>query len=176
MKEVLHFTYKSPENLTRLLCDIHYEKTHNSREIAIYHERFTNEPDSLYLDFMTTLYPNGITIDVKQIEELCEYIDDFLSKDEQAKDIKAKYDMAEYESYVYFDIDKTVYPCSYASHMQMVKNICVDYFKGFDKDELSDEKIADFIIKHFKIKSSFSTVNTIAMDSRYIRDCIVFDS
>lgn len=176
MKKTLHFTYQSPENLVRLLCGIHYEKTHNSREIAIYHERFTNEPNSLYLDFMTTLYPNGITIDVKQIEELCEYIDVFLSKDEQAKDIKAKYDMAEYESYVYFDIDKKVYPCKYGSHQKIVKDICVDYFKGFDKDELSAEKISDFIIKHFKIESRFSTVNTIARDSKYILDCIIFDT
>lgn len=175
MKETVHFRYKTPENLTRLLCNIYYEQTHTSREIGIYHERFKNEPDSIFLGFMTTLYPNGITIGEQQIKELCEYIDNFLNSDEQTKDIKAKYDMAEYDSYVYFDIDKTVYPCSHTSHQQTVKNICIDYFKGFDKSDLSSEKIGKFIREHFIVKSRFSTVETIAQDSGYITRCILFD-
>ena len=174
MNGKIHFTYKSPENFTRLLCNIYYEQTHTGRENFIYRERFKTEPDSLFLDFMTTLYPKGITIGQKQIEELCSYIDIYLDNDEKAKDIKAKYDMIVFDSYVYFDIDKKVYPCSYCSHSQTIKNICADYFKGFDKSELSVEMIHDFIVKHFVVKSMFSTAESIANDSFFIRNCIIF--
>ena len=175
MKETIHFRYKSPENFVRLLCEVVYEQKHSPRDIAIYHERFDNETDEFFANMLKMLFPEGGAIGEKEIHRCVAWIDDFLLYDEQTKDIEVKYDMAEYDSYVYFDIDKKVYPCSYTSHQQTVKEICVDYFKGFDKSDLSAEKVADFIKKHFIVKSQFSTAETIARDSQYIMDCIVFD-
>ena len=168
MSETLHFSYRSPENFVRLLCDIVYEKEHSPRDIAIYHERFDDETDEFFATMLKQLFPEGATIGEKEINQCVSWIDNFLSHDEQTKDIKVRYDMVECESYVYFDIDKKVYPCSHTAHSQVVKNICVDYFKGFDESEITPEKVADFIRNHFVVKSRFSTAGSIANDSAYI--------
>lgn len=57
---------------------------------------------------------------------------------------------------------------------ETVKNICVDYFKGFDVHDLSVEKVKKFILDNFIVRSSFSSVESIARDARYIHDCIIF--
>lgn len=174
MTETISFRYNSPENFTRLLCEIVYEQTHTPREISIYHKRFDNEADTFFYNMLVKLYPNGATIDEKAINECVKFIDNFLANDERAKDIKAEYEWANCDSGVYFDIDKKVYYCRSSSHQQTIKNICVDYFKGFDNRELSEEYVRHFILEHFRVKSYFSTVETIANDARYIRDCIFF--
>lgn len=176
MTKTLHFSYQSPENLVRLLCEVVYEKKHTPREIAIYHERFDGENDEFFAKMLVKLFPEGATVGEKEINQCVEWIDNFLEKDGQAQDIRVKYDMIDYDSYVYFDIDKKVYPCDHTSHQQMVKNICVDYFRGFDSSELSVEQVADFIKTHFVVKSSFSSAETIARDARYILDCIIFEN
>ena len=173
MTKTLHFSYRSPENFVRLLCNIVYEKEHSPREIAIYHERFDDESDEFFANMLKMLFPEGGTIGEKEIHRCVVWIDDFLSWDEQTKDIKVRYDMVDYESYVYFDIDKKVYPCDHTSHSMMVKNICVDYFKGFDESDITPEKVADFIRSHFVVKSRFSTAGSIANDSAYICRCIL---
>lgn len=175
MSETLHFSYRSPENLVRLLCNVVYEQEHSSREIAVYHERFENETDEFFADMLTQLFPEGATIGQDEIHKCVNWIDNFLDHDDQTKDIKVRYDMTECESYVYFDIDKKVYPCDHTSHSMMVKNICVDYFKGFDESDITPEKVADFIRNHFVVKSRFSTAGSIAEDSAYICRCILMD-
>lgn len=176
MAETLHFRYQSPENLVRLLCEVVYEKKHTPREIAIYHERFDGETDEFFAKMLVKLFPEGATVGEKEINQCVEWIDNFLEKDGQAQDIRVKYDMATLSSYVYFDIDKVVYPCEHTSHQQMVKKICVDYFRGFDSSELSVEQVADFIETHFVVESPFSSAKTIARDARYILDCIIFEN
>lgn len=176
MAETLHFRYQSPENLVRLLCEVVYEKKHTSREIAVYHERFDDESDEFFAKMLLKLFPEGATVGEQEINRCVEWIDNFLDHDERTKDIKVRYDMIDYDSYVYFDIDKKVYPCDHTSHQQMVKNICVDYFRGFDMSELDEDKVADFIKTHFVVESSFSSAETIARDARYILDCIIFEN
>ena len=168
MTKTVHFRYRSPENFVRLLCDIVYEKKHSPMEITVYHERFADETDDFFANMLLELFPNGATIGEKEIDRCVEWIDLFLSKDGQAKDIRVKYDMECYSSYVYFDIDKIIYPCDYCSHQQTVEKICVDYFRGFDSSDLTVEKIAKFIREHFVVKSSFSSAESIARDARYI--------
>lgn len=175
MTETLHFRYQSPENLVRLLCEVVYEKEHTPRQIAIYHERFDDESDEFFANMLVKLFPEGATVGEKEINQCVEWIDNFLDHDEQTKDIKVRYDMVDHESYVYFDIDKKVYPCDHTSHSMMVKKICVDYFKGFDESDITPEKVADFIRDHFVVKSRFSTASSIANDSAYICRCILMD-
>lgn len=175
MTETLHFRYQSPENLVRLLCEIVYEKEHSSREVAVYHERFDKESDEFFAKMLEQLFPEGANIGEQEIHRCVEWIDNFLSYDDQTKDIRVRYDMIDYESYVYFNIDKKVYPCSHTSHSMMVRDICKDYFKGFDESDITPEKVADFIRNHFVVKSRFSTAASIAQDSEYICRCILMD-
>lgn len=175
MTETIHFKYKSVENFVRLLVTIQYEKTHNAREIHLFHRRFDKENDDIFYQFLIELFPEGGNIGEEELKALVKHIEHFLDTDEEAKDISVEWDMQHQSSYVFFKIDKKVYNCSYASHQQTVKNICVDYFKGFDPHELSVEMVEKFITENFVVKSDFSTAETIARDARYIRDCIIFN-
>lgn len=176
MKETLHFRYESVENIVRLMVTIQYEKTHNPRDIDIYHQRFDKESDNIFYEFMVKLFPDGVTIGEKEINDLIKHIEFFLEIDEEAKDIAFQYDLIHRSSYVAFIIDKKIYDCSYASHQQTLKKICVDYFKGFSHDELSVESVKKFILDNFIVRSSFSSVETLARDARYIYDCIIFEN
>lgn len=175
MKETLHFSYESPENLVRLLTNINYEKTHSNMEISIYYQRLDKEPDSFFYDVMCKLYPSGTTVDIKEIQEITEYIHNFLETDEEAKELKAQWEMQHLSSYVYFKLDKKVYPCGFAKHSKTVRDICVDYFKDFEKDILTVEMIEKFILDNFTIASSNSSIYSIAKDSYFIYECILFN-
>lgn len=173
-KETLHFTYESPENLVRLLVGINYEKTHSMREISIYRERLDKEEDSFFYKIMCELYPDGCTIDVKQIQEITDRIHSFLETDEEAKDIRLRYEMHDCKSYVYYKLDKHLYPCKVGEHAMIIRECCVDYFKDVEIEQTTPEKVRQFILDNFIIKSEFSTLKGIANDS-YIHRCCVLD-
>lgn len=175
-KEYISFRYESVENLVRLLVTIQYEKTHNSREIELFHKRFDKEPDDIFGEFLVKLYPQGANIGEKEINALVNHIDYFMDTDEEAKDLEIQQQLKYLSSYVYFKIDKKIYTCSFASHQQTIRDICVDYFKGFDMHDLSVEKVKRFILNNFLVRSSFSTVETIADDAYFIYNCIMFDN
>lgn len=175
MKEALHFRYESVENLVRLLVTIQFEKTQTERLKYVFHKRLDKENDDIFYQFLVELYPEGVTVGENEINALVSHIKHFLETDDEVKDFLVEWDMQHYSSYVYFKIDKKVHNCSYASHQQKVKEICCDYFRGFDPHDLSVEMVEKFIVDNFIVKSAFSTAETIARDARYIRDCIIFN-
>lgn len=174
MSEKIPFTYSSFSNLIRLLCDVFYESHHSKEEICVYHERFKSEPDSLFFDFISTLFPDGCTVGEKELSQLCNYIDLFLEKDELSNEIRLKRDLENLDSYVYFDIDKKIYLCEFCSHANVVRDICIDYFSAFEKEDLTVDMVENFIVDHFVVKSSFSSAKKISKDAFYIFNCILF--
>lgn len=174
MSKQLHFTYESAENLTRLLINIRYEQTHSNREISIYHERFDDESDNFFYDIMCKLYHDGITIGQKEIDELVEYIHKYLETDESTADIRMRYRKRDIDTWVYFKLDKTLFPCKTAEHTRIVKEIAVDYFKDVDPHSLTQDMVTKFIVDNIEIKSEFSTIEKIATD-RYIYQCCCFN-
>ena len=167
MAETLNFTYKSIGNFVRLLSTIKYEQTHNSRDIAIWHEKFDNDDgDSLFETFLEKLFPNGGTIDIEHIENLIKYIENWLDKDEETRQIRNKYIKLDNPYWVYFKIDDIVRPCRFGDHAKVVRDICIDYFRGFN--EISEDELRKFILNNFKVNSDNTTIQTIANDSKYL--------
>lgn len=173
-KQTLHFSYKSIGNFVRLLVTIQFENTHNSRDISIFHQRFRNEPDELFEEFLTELYPNGGTIGENEITNLTSYIHNFLQKDEAARDLYVTYDKHTYDSYVYFKPDKTVHYAEFGNHSNLVTQICCDYFKDFSPDEINLDYLKKFILENFEIKSDNTTVEKVSCDAAYIGRKIIF--
>lgn len=161
MPEQLYFRYESIGNILRLLVSITYEKTHNSEYIAIYHERFDNEPDEIFESFAEKLYPEGCTIDKPEIENIVKYIDYFMEHDAKTKSIKFKRDKNRYNSYVANIIDEIIIPAGVGQHAQIVQNQCIDYFKHFDAKDLTRDVITNFIRNNIEIKSDFTTIAKI---------------
>ena len=168
------FSYKSIGNFARLLVTIQIEKTKSQRDMIVFHRRFDKEDDEVFESFLCELYPSGVTIGEKEINELVSFVVEFMKKDVEAQNLYVDYDKKHFSSYVYFKVDNKVFPASHTSHMILVKDICRDYFKGFEN--LSVDYVEKFIKENFEIKSDFSSAESIVRDARYIRDCIVLGS
>lgn len=170
MSEKLHFKYQSIGNIVRLLITIQIEKTKTDRDRFVYHKRLDKEKDDFFENFLLELYPNGVTIGENEINQLIEFTIDFLSKDKESKHWYVEWDKSHLTSYVYFKIDDKVYSADYLSHFGIVKDICCDYFKGFEKIDI--DYLQKFILENFEILSDFTSPASVANDARYIANCI----
>ena len=170
MSEKLYFKYQSIGNIVRLLITIQFEKTKTDRDVFVYHKRLDKESDEFFESVLLDLYPNGVTIGEHEINQLIEWITNFLSKDRQAKSLYTKWDKEHLTSYVYFKIDDKVYPAYYLSHFSIVKDICCDYFKGFES--INIDYLQRFILENFEILSDFTSPASVANDAQYIANCI----
>lgn len=66
------------EETIKILSTINFENTHNSEDIAIWHERFDNdESDDLFESLLEKLFPEGKTIDVEDVEIVTQYAEHF---------------------------------------------------------------------------------------------------
>lgn len=175
MTKRLSFSYESIGNFAKLLSTILYEKEHSAKDITLWHQRFDNkEADDLFESFLEELFPQGGKLDREEIMLLTNHAERFLSKDPLAIQQRVAYDKGHYPLWVYFKIDQKVFPCDFAKHSNTVKEICVDYFKDFEAEDLSPEYIQKFIIDNFEICSDNTTIEKIANDSLFIFHSIVF--
>lgn len=167
MSEKIGFTYKSIGNFCHLLLNIQYEKTHTSREITVFHQRFDNdETDNLIEEILIKLFPNGASIGEKELIQLTSYVENYMLKDKTTQDLFVEYDKLHYPYYVYFKPDNIVYECDYAQHNRVVRDICCDFFKDFD--DIDPLYIKKFILENFEISSDNSTVESISNDYNFI--------
>lgn len=172
--KTVHFTYKSIGNFVRLISTVKFEKTHNNREIAIWHEIFDDEDgDELFEKFLVELYPEGKTIQPEDVETIINRAVRFLMKDEKARQIRNRYTKLDNTYWVYFKPDDIVFACEYAQHAEKVREICKDYFKDFD--EIDPDFLREFILTNFEICSDNTTIERIAKDSKYMCMTILID-
>jgi hypothetical protein len=136
--------------------------------------RLDKEKDDFFENFLLELYPNGVTIGENEINQLVEFTQNFLLKDKESKHLYSEWDKQHIHSYVYFKIDDKVYPAYHSSHFGIVKDICCDYFKGFDTIDI--DYLRKFILENFEILSDFTSPKSVADDARYIANCICLRS
>ena len=161
--QTIHFSYSSIGNIVRLIATIQFENTKSGRDITVFHNRFDREPDELFETFITKILPEGGNIGKDEIEAVTEYIYSFMQKDDKCKDLYVKYDKRHYNSYVYFKPDKDLRYAEVGRHYGIVKDICIDYFKGFD--EVDIDYLKKFIRENFEILSDFTTIQNIVNDA-----------
>lgn len=175
MERLVHFRYESIGNFAKLLTTIRFEKTHSAEDISIWHERFdSSEGDDLFESFLVELFPEGKTIDIEDIETIMAHAKRFLEKDDKARKIRNGHIKMKNTFWVYFKPDDVVYPCRYAEHAELIRKICIDFFKDFD--DLDVDYLKRFILNNFELASSMSTIEKIAKDSPYILDAIFLDN
>ena len=173
MTEKLSFPYKSIGNLLKLLVSIQWEKIKPMRDITVFHQRFDNEKDEVFEDFIKELYPKGATIGLDEIEALVKHITNFMKKDKQSQNYYVAWDKRHISSWVYFKIDNTIHKANMGHHAEIVRNICCDFFKDFE--EVKEDYLKKFILENFEIKSDFTTLERVANDTQYIAHCIKFN-
>lgn len=168
--EQLHFSYSSIGNLAKLLVSIQWEKTKSVRDINVFHQRFDRERDELFEEFLYKLYPDGATIGEEEIKALVNYIADFMRTDPQSIDLYVAWDKRHWSSWVYFKQKNKVYNANMGCHTDIVRNICIEFFKGcYDIDS---SYLKQFILDNFEIKSDFTTVEIVAGNASYIAEHI----
>lgn len=174
MSEQLSFTYTSIGNIARLFCTILVEKKYDSRMIYIWHEMFDREgSDELFENFLLKAYPEGCTVGEDTLPKIIEVAMNYLKTNDEAIRITAEYDYFNYDSCVWSLYDNQVYPVPFGNHENAVTKLCVEFFKGCE-DTIESVDVKNFILKNFKVKSSNSSLETIAKDYRYVKDCIKF--
>lgn len=174
MKE-LHFKVKSPANFVNLACTILFEKCDKLKELGVvWREVFDDSKgDQLFQEFMEELFPEGCTIGQKEIVQIMNKAIRFLETDVSCLEIKARYDKMRFPYYVYFEPLHKVYECEFAEHEDTVIRILEDFF-GESIVDYDTEKLKNFIISSFEIRSDNSTVFSIAKDAEYIQRAIYF--
>lgn len=168
MTESIAFTYKSVGNLMKLLCTINVENSEEPQEIAIWHEVFDpDDMDQVFEKFLTELYPDGKTIQPEDVPAVVFKAWKYIDSTDNGRSVRNKYTKLNNPYWVYFKPDDKVYPCKFAGHSDLVRDICYEYFKGFD--DVDEDYLRRFIITNFEIHSDNSTVETIAKDSYSIK-------
>ncbi len=170
--QTLSFTYKNIGNIVHLLVNLMFEKTHNSRDVTVYHQRFDKEPDDTYEAILEKLFPDGCTIGEQELTAITEHICRFMAVDDVSQDLFIEYDKWHWKSWVYFKPGKRLEYAEFGSHALLVKEICKDFFKGFEKIDAA--YLRRFIMENFEIRSDNSTIETISGDAVYIaRDILL---
>ena len=165
-KETLHFSYSSIGNIVRLLVTIQFENNNTHRDVSVFHARFQNEPDEIFEEFITKLYPEGCTLGKNEIDAITKYVYSFMQKDDKSRDLYIKHDKQHYKSYIYFKPDKDLRYAETGQHSAIVQAICCDYFKSCE--DINVDYLKQFIRRNFEIKSDFTTIENICNDAAYI--------
>lgn len=170
----LHFSYRNIGNFSKLLCTLLYEKTHDKKQIALWHMRYDNdESDCLFENFLNELFPDGATLGEEELNKLTEYAEDFLEKDYLAMQQRVEWDKNHYISYVYSRVDNEVVPCDMGKHQGVVIEFCKKFFKGVE--DIDKTKVANFIKSNFEIKSDYTSVESMVNDASYIVNRLILD-
>lgn len=172
--EKINFSCKSIENLIRILVTIWFEKTKSMRDITIYHERFDKEPDDVFKNFLEKTFPDGCVIGEAEIAKITDYIYDFMQRDGKTKDLYIKYDKQDMYSWVYFKPEKDLRYAPLGDHALIVRNICLDFFHGFDNIDVN--YLQRFIAENFEIQSDYTTIEMISKDAPAIAEAIIFNN
>lgn len=127
--ETLHFTYESPENLCKLLCTIHFEKTCQDKVLNyLWHDFFgRNKSDETVYRLMTELWPQGCTMNVDEIEQLTERMKAFLLEDEELIKKRVEYEKQRYPLYVFSKWNNKVVQCGFAEHVDKIAELCAEF-------------------------------------------------
>ena len=165
MAESVSFTYKSVENMVRLLVTCRLDKLEDvyPNYSGIFYAVFDNQQgEQRLLKILEELYPDGKTItpeDVDVILARCiKYIDD--EEDECVRKYRNE-EAYMTGSWVYSKWNDKAYACDFGKHTQMIAELLVGFY-GKSLLDQSDETISKFIKSNFVIKSDNSSLDNIA--------------
>lgn len=176
MTESVSFSYKSVENMVRLLVTCRLDKLKDvyPNYSGIFYAVFDNEQgEQRLLKILEELYPNGKTITPEDVDDILSrcirYIDD------EEEDCIRKYKNDEVfrtSSWVYSKWNDKAYECDFGKHTQMIAHLLCDFYQDTLLDQ-TDEAISKFVRSNFVIQSDNSNIDTIAHINN-IRSLLVY--
>lgn len=168
--ERLNFRVESPENFVKIACTVLFGKREGLSDYAtVWHDVFDGSAgDQRFRQFMEELFPDGCTIGKKELHQLTDRAIHYLKTETICLDIKAGHDMAQAVFWVYFIPEHKVYECDYGSHEEKVIEILTNFF-GTDIMKYPVSVLKKFILGSFRIKSTQTTVGSIAADAEFIQ-------
>lgn len=168
--KTMQFRIKSPENYTRLLATILFEKSEFFKEFGyLWHEVFNTDDDTgdgLFLQFMTELFPQGANIAETELKSIMLRAVKHLQTNRECQDLHNSHLKQQHRFWVYSKWDNRLIPCRMAEHARVVKECCIEFYG--DMEELDIDKVRQFILSNFEISSDNSTVQSISKDARFI--------
>lgn len=168
--ECLNFRVESPENFVKIACTVLFGKREGLSDYAtVWHDVFDGGAgDKRFRQFMEELFPDGCTIGEKELHQLTDRAIHYLKTETICLDIKAGHDMEQAVFWVYFIPEHKVYECDYGSHEEKVIEILTNFF-GTDIMKYPVSVLKRFILGSFRIKSTQTTVGSIAADAEFIQ-------
>lgn len=176
MSESVSFSYKSIENMVRLLAMCRLDNLENvyPNYGGIFHAVFDNEGgEQRLLRILEELYPAGKTINPQDVDTILarciRYIDD--EEDECVRKYRNE-EAYMTGSWVYSKWNDRAYACDFGKHAQMISELLIDFYGDSLLDQ-SDETISKFVKSNFVIKSDNSALDNIA-NIRNIPSLVVY--
>lgn len=167
-QETLHFSVKSPENITRLLVTILFEQSeYYSEYSSLWFDVFTaddSKGDALFARFLTELFPEGCTLDKPELLTVLDYALRYIRDSSECESYRLTFLKSRHTFWVYSKWDKKFTPCHYGDHYGIISDGCAEFFGKNYKQEYSLEALKKFILSNFEISSSMTTLQGIVRD------------
>ena len=173
--EQLHFQVQSPQNIIRYATTILFERNKDdlSRLGNAWHKILdTDEGEDLFLSFAEKVMPEGGIIELQQLEKIKDLAIHYLETDEAALECQAEYDKQRFGSWVYFKPYHKVYPVGFVQHVEKVKELLIEYFKG--AEEYDYDAFRRFLRENFEICSENTDIDDIVNDAAFLHRCATF--
>lgn len=168
--EKLHFEVSSPESFIKLACTMLFEKSVEFSEWgSVWNEMFAGiEGEELFLGFTEELFPAGCIIGENELNKIMVKAVSFLKTDAVCRDAKIAYDKKRFSYWVYFIPGGKVFECQFAEHEETIIGVLADFF-GKSIIDYNLNALKKFITNSFEIRSSQSSVSSIAEDIEFIQ-------
>lgn len=175
--EKLHFKVSSPESFIKLACTMLFEKSDEHKEWgSVWNEVFAGiQGEELFLKFTEELFPAGCTIGENELNKIMARAVDFVKNDPLCIDAKASNDKKRFQYWVYFIPERKVFECQFAEHEETIVRVLAMFF-GKSIIDYNLQALKKFILSSFEIRSSRSSVSSIAEDVQYIQESAFFRS
>lgn len=175
--EKLHFKVSSPESFIKLACTMLFEKSDEHKEWgSVWNEVFAGiQGEELFLKFTEELFPAGCTIGENELNKIMARAVDFVKNDPLCIDAKASNDKKRFQYWVYFIPECKVFECQFAEHEETIVRVLAMFF-GKSIIDYNLQALKKFILSSFEIRSSRSSVRSIAEDVQYIQESAFFRS
>jgi hypothetical protein len=169
--EKLHFKVSSPESFIKLACTMLFEKTDAHKEWGpVWNEAFAGiQGEELFLKFTEELFPAGCTIGENELNKIMARAVNFVKNDPLCIDAKNSYDKKRFPYWVYFIPERKLFVCEFAGHEETIIRALALFF-GKSVIDYNLQALQKFIVNSFEIRSSRSSVSSIAEDVQYIQE------
>lgn len=176
MTEKIAFNYDSPESLVSLLIETMFDNdtTHNKDFISDWRDIITNNKnkESLFLNWMKELFPNGGTLDIPDLKLIYQKAIDYVVNYSKINNDYIPHSKRT-SFWVYNKFTGKRHYVSMGDHSELVLQQIIEFFGEDWDNKYSQEEITNWCLETLEISSCFSSLENIVYDivTSYIYKC-----